>query len=827
MFVKEHIALLIISKGPLMPNYIEKAEVMTLPVVVLKGIVAFPAITINVEITDSETIQTVKRASEAGSHILFVTSREIKDPPYSENELYSIGTVAKIKQSLMTQEGSLRIIAEGLSRASISSFYFAEDGFISASALCKTLLLTDAGIKGDAYIREALDALEGISKHLPSSAEDLILAAKAIEDPGFLADFIASSIMVKFVDKQIILECFEPLQRIETLIYLLGKEREILDCEMDIHKKVRARLGHAQRERYLQEQMRTIQDELGMDADDDNFYSKIMAAGLPKEVEEKLLKENDHLAKTPFGAAESVVLRNYLETCLELPWTKSTKDRVDIKAAAATLDKDHDGLEKVKERIIEFLAVKQLNPELKGQIICLVGPPGVGKTSIASSLAKAMNRKYVRVSLGGIHDESDIRGHRKTYVGAMPGRIVNALVQAKVKNPLILLDEIDKIGHSSAHGDPASALLEVLDSEQNKTFRDHFVELPFDLSDCMFIATANTLDTVPRPLIDRMEIIELKTYTRTEKMMIAKNHLIPKQLKRHGLTKRTCKITDDAIAEVIEYYTREAGVRGLEKQIASICRKVAKKIVSGESKKAVVDKESIKELLGQRKLIPERINDTDEIGLVNGLAYTEVGGDMLEIETAVLDGSGKIELTGSLGDVMKESAHAAVSYIRSRAKELGIASDFYKTKDIHIHVPEGATPKDGPSAGITMMTSLVSALTGIPVRRDVAMTGEITLRGRVLAIGGLKEKTMAAYLAGVKYVIIPFDNVRDLEELDPEARENLIFIPCKNADEVLKHALASTHTTASADILNRKEDISVNNTDISNYSDRYAEIRTF
>ena len=810
-----------------MPNYIEKAEVMTLPVIVLKGIVAFPAITINVEITDDESIKTVKSANEFGSHILLVTAKDIKDPPYSESDLYKVGTVAKIKQSLMTQEGSLRIIAEGISRASITNINVTEDGFISATAMCKTLLLTDPGIKGEAYIREALDALEGISKHLPSSADDLILAAKGIEDPGFLADFIASSIMAKFVDKQIVLECFEPLERIETLIYLLSKEKDILDCEMDIHKKVRARLSQSQKERYLQDQMRAIQEELGMDMGDDDFYSRIISARLPKEVEEKLLKENEHLAKTPFGAAESVVLRNYLETCLELPWTKSTKDRVDIKTAAATLDKDHDGLEKVKERIIEFLAVKQLNPELKGQMICLVGPPGVGKTSIASSLAKAMNRKYVRVSLGGIHDEADIRGHRKTYVGAMPGRIVNALVQAKVKNPLILLDEIDKIGHSSAHGDPASALLEVLDGEQNKTFRDHFVELPFDLSDCMFIATANTLDTVPRPLIDRMEIIELKTYTRTEKMMIAKNHLIPKQLKRHGLSKRTCKITDDAIAEVIEYYTREAGVRGLEKQIASLCRKVAKRIVAGESKKAVIDGSNVKDFLGQRKLIPERINDEDEVGLVNGLAYTEVGGDMLEIETAVLDGTGKIELTGSLGDVMKESAHAAVSYIRSRAKELGIPSDFYKTKDIHIHVPEGATPKDGPSAGITMMTSLVSALTGIKVRRDVAMTGEITLRGRVLAIGGLKEKTMAAYLAGVKYVIIPNDNVRDLDEIDPEARENLIFIPCKNADEVLKHALVSAYSAASTDMLNKKEEISVNNTDISNYSDIHSEIRTF
>lgn len=809
-----------------MPSYIEKAEVTTLPVVVLKGTVAFPSITINIEINDDESINTVKKANEYGSYLIFLTAKEIKDPPYDEDDLYKVGTVVKIKQSLMTQEGSLRIIAEGISRAVISGLHIDENGSIIANALCKTLTLSESGVKGEAYIREALDALESVASHLPTPADDLLLAAKAIDDPGFLSDFIASSVMVKYDDKQTVLQCFEPINRIETLIYLLRKEKQLLECEMDIHKRVRARLGQMQKERYLHEQMRVIQDELGMGGDnDDDFYSQIIAAKLPKEVEEKLLKENEHLAKTPFGAAEGVVLRNYLETCLELPWTKTTKDRVDVKIAAATLDKDHDGLEKVKERILEHIAVKQLCPEHKGQIICLVGPPGVGKTSIASSLAKAMKRNYVRVSLGGIHDEADIRGHRKTYVGAMPGRIVNALIQAKARNPLILLDEVDKIGHSSAHGDPASALLEVLDSEQNKTFRDHFVELPFDLSDCMFIATANTLETVPRPLIDRMEIIELKAYTRTEKMAIAKNHLIPKQLKRHGLTKRTCKITDEAIGEIIEYYTREAGVRGLEKQIAAICRKAAKKIVAGDSTKETVSLKNLKDYLGSRKLIPQQISGTDEIGLVNGLAYTEVGGDMLEIETAILDGTGKIELTGSLGDVMKESAHAAVSYIRSKAKELGIPSDFYKTKDIHIHVPEGATPKDGPSAGITMMTSLVSALTGTPVRREVAMTGEITLRGRVLAIGGLKEKTMAAYIAGVREVIIPADNVRDIEEIDPEARENLIFIPCKTADEVLRHALATNKKHSS--FLNTKEDISVNNTDISDYSRESTEARTY
>ena len=805
-----------------MPTTIERAESMTLPAIVLKGAVAFPAITINLEINDDESINAIKNANESGSYIFLVTSKYIKDAPYTNDDLFRVGTVAKIKQTLITPEGSLRVIADGISRGVASSYTMLDNGAVIADIICKAMIVSDHGVKGEAYMREVILALEEMSQYLNTSADELIATAKSIDDPGYLADFIASSVLVKFDDKQMVLECFDPIQRMDAVIYLMNKERSLLECEMEIHKKVRFRLGQAQKERYLQEQLRAIQEELGIDGGDDDFYNQIIAAKLPKEVEEKLLKENERLAKTPFGAAEGVVLRSYLETCLELPWTKTTKDRVDIKAAQICLDKDHYGLEKVKERILEFLAVKQLNPDLKSQIICLVGPPGVGKTSIASSLARAMKRKYVRVSLGGIHDESDIRGHRKTYVGAMPGRIMNAMAQAKVKNPLILLDEIDKVGNS-VHGDPASALLEVLDAEQNKTFRDHFVELPFDLSECVFIATANTLDTIPRPLIDRMEIIELKTYTRTEKFHIAKEHLIPRQLKRHGLTRRACKITDDALYDIIEYYTRESGVRGLEKQIASICRKVAKQIVSEETAKAVIDSRKVKDYLGERKIIPESINDEDEIGVVNGLAYTEVGGDLLEIEVAVLDGTGKIELTGSLGDVMKESARAAISFIRSRAKELGIAPDFYKTKDIHIHVPEGAVPKDGPSAGVTITTALVSALTGTKVRRDVAMTGEITLRGRVLAIGALKEKTMAAYLAGVKQVIIPFDNKKDLDEIDAEARENLIFIPCKTADEVLSHALVRS-VAAQKSFVNTQPSSEANNIE-ADYASARVEAR--
>ena len=821
-FQMRYFALKMNERNPVMSRIIEKAESMTLPTLVLKGAVAFPYININLEITDEESMNAVKNANAGGSYVFLVASKMIKDPPYMANDLYNVGTVAKIKQSLMTPEGSMRIIAEGISRAIASNYSLLEDGEIIADVLAKSLIINEFDLKSEAYMREVIASLEETAKYLNNSTDELVLAARGIEDPGHLADFVASSVLVKYDDKQIVLECFDPVQRMEAVIFLLNKERELLECEMDIHKKVRYRLNQAQKERYLQEQLHVIQEELGV-ADDDDFYNQIMSANLPKEVEEKLLKENERLSKTPFGAAESVVLRNYIEMCLELPWSKVTKDRIDIKAASVCLDKDHYGLEKVKERILEFLAVKQLNPDLKSQIICLVGPPGVGKTSIASSLAKAMKRKYVRVSLGGIHDESDIRGHRKTYVGAMPGRIINALAQAKTKNPLILLDEIDKVGNS-VHGDPASALLEVLDAEQNKSFRDHFIELPFDLSECVFIATANTLDTIPRPLIDRMEIIELKTYTRTEKFHIAKEHLIPRQLKRHGLTRKVCKISDDTIYEIIEYYTRESGVRSLEKQIASICRKVAKRIVAGDVTKCVVTAANLKDYLGERKLIPEHINEDDQVGVVNGLAYTEVGGDLLEIEVAILPGTGKVELTGSLGDVMKESAHTAISYIRSRAKELGIDEDFYKTRDIHIHVPEGAVPKDGPSAGVTITTALVSALTGCKVRRDVAMTGEVTLRGRVLAIGGLKEKTMAAYLAGVKRVIIPHDNLRDMDELDSEAKENLIFIPCKNVDEVLRNAIIFKSENESPS-LNTVTSNEANNIDISDYSTTSAEIR--
>ncbi len=773
-----------------MPAYIEKAEMINLPIVALKGVVAFPSVNFSIELSDEKNIAAAQAALAANSFVLLIT---MKDPSaqISESALFSVGTVAKIKQSVRTNEGVLRIIVEGYSRATLLTV--SEGDYLSASVMCKTITLDgDGGIKGEAYMREAIQTIERIMSVMPSLPDDLLVSAKAIDNPGMLADFIAANVMVRPDDKQRVLECFEPLKRIETLVFLLAKEASMLEYEISVHKKVRERLGEAQRERYLREQLSVIEDELGRDDEEQEYYQKIVSAGLPDEIRDKLLKETERMARAQFGSAEASVLRNYLDVCLELPWTKSTKDRTDVAAARKILDADHDGLEKVKERILEYLAVKQLNPELKNQILCLVGPPGTGKTSIAQSIARAMHRKYVRVSLGGVHDESDIRGHRKTYIASMPGRIINALTQAKVKNPLMLLDEIDKMT-ATAQGDPASALLEVLDPEQNKYFRDHFIEMPFDLSDCIFICTANSLSGIPRPLIDRMEIIELSSYTRREKLSIAKNHLIPKQQKRHGISGRNMRISDDAIYEVIDFYTREAGVRGLEREIASLCRKVAMQMVeTPEKKRVTISAKSIEKLLGARKVTPDKIYDRDEIGVVNGLAYTEVGGDMLRIEVAILDGSGKLELTGSLGDVMKESARAAISYIRSIAAELSIPTDFYKTKDIHIHVPEGAVPKDGPSAGITIMTALVSALTGRAVRRDVAMTGEITLRGNVLAIGGLREKTMAAYAQGIKKVIIPKDNTANLEDIDPEARAALTFLTVEHASEVLRYALVES-----------------------------------
>ena len=783
-----------------MPSYIEKVENYTLPVVVINSTVAFPSVKINLEVSEQHSIASVQAACDTNSFVLLVTAKDVltEDAP-AIDRLFMVGTVAKIKQTIKTPEKTLSIIVEGFSRATVTSYsYFAD--YLIADVICKTISLPDdGGLRGEALIREAVTAMEKVLKYMPSVSPHILHAVKALKSPGLVADFIASNILIRHTDKQTILECFDPLERLESLVLLLENEEKLLNCEYEIHRRVKERIGRAQRDHYLREQLRAIKEELGEGEDSETamYQKQILEAKLPDDVREKLLRENEKVDKMPFGSAEASVIRNYIDTCLALPWGKKTRDRADVAKAKKILDADHDGLEKVKERILEFLAVKQLSPDLKNQILCLIGPPGVGKTSVAISIARAMNRKYVRVSLGGVRDEADIRGHRKTYIAAMPGRIMTALTNAGSSNPLILLDEIDKLGNDF-RGDPASALLEVLDSEQNKSFRDHFIEFPFDLSDCVFIATANSYDGIPRPLLDRMEIIDLKIYTKREKLEIAKHHLIPKQLKRHGLNARKLKITEDALAEVIDFYTREAGVRNLERTIADLCRKAAKRMVEEKIEKVTITARDINAYLGARKRLPDGIGGEDEVGVVNGLAYTELGGDMLKIEVAVLEGTGKIEITGSLGNVMQESARLAVSYVRSIANQYGIPTDFYKTRDIHIHAPEGAVPKDGPSAGVTITTALVSALTERPVRRDVAMTGEITLRGNVLAIGGLKEKTMAAYSAGVKRVLIPHENLRDLEEIDPLARENLEFIPCRKLSEVLEEALVpciGTETT--------------------------------
>ena len=641
--------------------------------------------------------------------------------------------------------------------------------------------------------REANALYTGYCELTEHPAQNIVLKMIATENSGFLADTIAQYSSIDFRDKAKLLCQMNPVRRLEQAVKLLREEVEMLKLDLEIQQKTRANIDQNQKDYYMREQIKVLREELG-EGDDDaefaEFEKKILQLHLDENSEKKLLKDLERLKKQPFGSAEAGVLRNYIDTVLELPWHERTKERVDVAAARKILDHDHYGLQKVKERILESIAVRQMAPEMPPQILCLVGPPGVGKTSIAHSIARSLNRKMARISLGGVRDEADIRGHRKTYVGAMPGRIITGLIQAGSSNPVLLLDEIDKMG-SDHRGDPSAAMLEVLDSEQNSTYRDHFLEIPYDLRDVMFITTANTLDTVPRPLLDRMEVIELGSYTDEEKVMIAKNHLIPKQLEKHGLKKSQVRITDDAIREIISCYTRESGVRTLERKFAEVCRKAAMAILEQETPKRItVGITNVEKFLGIRRFQLEKLEAFDQIGVVTGLAWTSVGGETLEVEVNVMEGSGKLELTGNLGDVMQESARAALSYIRANAEKLGIATDFYKTKDIHVHFPEGAVPKDGPSAGITVCTALVSALTNTPVRRDVAMTGEISLRGRVMPIGGLKEKTMAALRHGIKTVVIPKDNERDLEEIDQTVRAGLQFVVASSIETVLETALA-------------------------------------
>ena len=781
-----------------MARSIERLEKLTLPAIIMRGIVAFPEINVSLgfEISKGISAKAVEHAQNNNNSLVLLVTQARTDNADSPkpDDMYKVGTVAKVKQMIKLPDGNSRVLVEGISRAEIISWDSSKEFFI-CDVMQKSIHLADnGGIKGEAAISETLKVFERYSRFIPRISSELMFTVHSIKNPGLLADFIASSIYFNLDKKQKLLEQFDPLKRLELLCVILEKEIEMLEVEEQIHKKVRGQIEHNQRDYFLREQLKALQHELGEgnDVEFENeiaeYRDKIEGMNLPEEVYERLTKELTRLQKTPGASPESTVIRNYLDMCLELPWDKKTKDRLDIKIAEKILNEDHDGLEKVKERILEFIAVKQLEPELRGQILCLVGPPGVGKTSIAASIARALKRKYVRVSLGGVRDEADIRGHRKTYIGSMPGRIINGVKQAGSLNPLILLDEVDKLTHYS-HGDPASALLEVLDSEQNKAFRDHYIEVPIDLSDCLFIATANTMDTIPRPLIDRMEIIQITSYTRNEKHRIAKNHLIGKQAKKHGMNKKTFKINDEALFDMIDYYTREAGVRNLEREIANLCRKSVKKLLTEEKKSISINKDLLFELLGNPKYKNDAYSIEDEVGVVNGLAWTAMGGEILQVEVVIVEGNGKIELTGSLGEVMKESARAAISFLRTIVKKYNVNEDFYKTKDIHIHFPEGAIPKDGPSAGITIATAIFSQLTGYPVRSSVAMTGEITLRGKVLPIGGLKEKTVAAYKSKIKTVVIPEQNVPDLDDIDKEVKESLHFVSAKNIEKVFETAI--------------------------------------
>ena len=771
-------------------NDIELTE--NLPMLALRGLSVFPNMLLNFDVERPMSVAALNVAAEGERRIFLLAQKDIAKESPSENDLYKVGTICTIKQLLRIPGGGIKVLVEGSQRASLKKilsdrkFFFVEvEPIIEETAEKMTPRI-------EALIRKCVGLFDTYSSMTGNVTKEAVVAIYASTEPGFIADYITQSMYMKPEKKQLILETCSPTKRLELICDMLLREIEVIEIEQQIDERLRGRLERQQRDHVLREQLRVIQSELGESSDGvsefEEYRKKIYALKLEDEIERKLLREVERLEKQQFGSSEAAVIRNYLDICVELPWKTMSKERLDIKTARKILDADHFGLVKVKDRIIDFLAVKQLTHKANGTILCLVGPPGVGKTSVAISIAKALNRKLARLALGGIHDEAEIRGHRKTYVGAMPGRIISSISQAGTKNPLLLLDEIDKLG-SDYRGDPSSALLEALDPEQNATFRDHYLEIPFDLSDVMFITTANTTSTIPRPLLDRMEVIELSSYTDIEKLEIAKAHLIPKQRRKHGLNQRQFKISDDAVLEIISSYTKESGVRLLEREIAAACRKTASKIVAGETKSVNIKTGMLEEFIGVRKYKPESITGKDEIGLVKGLAWTSMGGETLDVEVSVLDGTGKLELTGNLGEVMKESAHAAVSYIRSRVLKLGIDPDFYKNRDIHIHFPEGAVPKDGPSAGIAITVAVISALTGAPVRRNLAMTGEITLRGRILAIGGLKEKTMAALRSGIKTVIIPSENEPDLDEIDQTVRRALNFVTADHVDGILDIAL--------------------------------------
>jgi len=762
-----------------------------IPALALRGLVVYPRLTAAFDLERLISMRALERAMESDQELFVVTQRELNVDVPQQGDLYTVGTLVHISQVLRVSDHVIRVIVEGKQRARLRRLWQREPFLQAQIELIDEPEPVRPGTRTEALLRQTYANFGEYVELTQNLTAEILAEVFTSTEPGYLADFIAQHVNIRYQDKQTILEELRPLLRLRRINEILRRESEVISLEQEIEGKVRERVGRIHRDFVLREQIKVLQNELG-DADGEEelneYRDHIVALKLPEESEKKLLKDVDRLSKQSYGSSEASVLRTYLDTVLELPWNRETKERVNVEAARKILERDHFGMEKVKERILEFIAVRALKEDARGQVLCLVGPPGVGKTSIALSVAKAMNRKVARLSLGGVRDEADIRGHRKTYVGAMPGRIVEAIGRSGSMNPLLVLDEIDKLG-SDHRGDPASALLEVLDTEQNHSFRDHYLEIPIDLSRVMFIITANTTDTIPRPLLDRMELIELPSYTDEEKVQIALRHLLPKQKTEHGVPKAALRIDENTIRAVISQYTRESGVRQLERQLAKLCRKTAMALNTKGVKRVTVTTENLTDFLGVPRYTREKAAKKDLVGVVNGLAWTQVGGEILPVEVNVMDGTGKLELTGNLGDVMQESCKAALSCLRSRAAELGIEADFYKTKDIHIHFPEGAVPKDGPSAGIAITTALLSALTGRAVRHDVAMTGEVTLRGRVMPIGGLREKTMAALRAGLHTVIVPQENEKDLDDIDQSVRARLRFVPVETVDAVFAEAL--------------------------------------
>ncbi|MBS5149777.1 MAG: endopeptidase La [Butyricicoccus pullicaecorum] len=773
-------------------NVNQKDNQRILPVLPLRGLTAFPEMLIHFDVGRAMSVKALEIAMKEGQWIFLTAQKDLQTDTPEPEELYAVGTICLVRQILRLPGDNIRVLVQGGQRACARSFEKGDKGSLKAVVEILEETRPQGGARREAaMIRTLQTRFDEYASHSSRISSDIVMTVAAGGDGGYLADYIAQNLSVDFSAKQEILEELNINRRLLRMIRLLDEEIELLSIEGEIQEQLKAALDKNQKEYYLREQIKVMQSELGEQdtyAEAEAYREKIETLGLAQEYTEKLLKEVDRLSRMSSTSSEAGVIRTYLDTVLDLPWKKTTRLRYDLVRAEKILNRDHYGLEKVKERVLEFIAVKKLCPELKGQVLCLAGPPGVGKTSIARSIAESMNRKYVRMSLGGVRDEADIRGHRKTYIGAMPGRIINALRQAGSSNPLILLDEIDKMGNDF-RGDPASAMLEVLDIEQNNTFRDHYIEIPVDLSDVLFVTTANDLGTVPRPLLDRMEVIELSSYTAEEKLHIAANHLLPKQIKKHGLSKSALQVSDDALKALIAGYTREAGVRRLEQQLAKLCRKAAKKIVDGQAKAVTICPDDLDHYLGAAKFKKDTVAKRDEVGIVNGLAWTSVGGEMLQVEVAAVKGTGKIEVTGNLGKVMSESAKAALTFVRSRTEQLGLEPDFYKNIDLHIHFPEAAIPKDGPSAGITMATAIISALTEVPVYHTVAMTGEVTLRGRVMPIGGLREKTMAAYRAGIQTIIIPKENEPDLDEVEQVVKDCITFVTAEHMDTVMETAL--------------------------------------